>query len=124
MPRPLSDLQGEREIPGGHAAALSAASGRNPGDHEWHRPPTRRSRLVPGSAGGDTRCVRSTAFAIFAEPYTNHRIHCRFNKARTDPFTMAVALAKIRNEATVALDARLELLHRFQKLPCHVMALI
>jgi hypothetical protein len=60
---------------------------------------------------------------LFAEALADHLIRRGFHKARADSFALPVALAKVRNEALIVLDIRVEFLDGFRELSCGVMAI-
>ena len=49
---------------------------------------------------------------LFHHASAHDLIHCRFHKRGANPLAIAVALAVIGNEGAIAIDERVEFLHR------------
>jgi hypothetical protein len=47
---------------------------------------------------------------FLGHPLAHHLVHCRFDKTCTDPFTVAVSFAIVRDEASIPLDVAMELI--------------
>ena len=53
---------------------------------------------------------------FFHHAFADHLIHRRFHKPRADPLAITVPLAIVGNKDSIAIDERVELLHRLAQL--------